>query len=87
MDETGFRSGVISRRSLVVTRKSVKAAYMANLEDRTLVTSVECVSVDGRVIPLLAILPNKVFYFGFIQIRCQMSIKLLIQTQDITTQS
>jgi hypothetical protein len=65
MDETGFRIGVISRRSLVVTRKSVKAAYMANLEDRTLVTSVECVSVDGRVIPLLAILLNKVFLLWF----------------------
>jgi hypothetical protein len=61
MDETGFRIGVISQSSLVVTRKAVKAAYMANPEDRTLVTSVECVSVDGRVIPPLAILPNKVF--------------------------
>jgi hypothetical protein len=29
--------------------------------ERTLITSVECVSVDGRVIPPLAILPQKVF--------------------------
>jgi hypothetical protein len=61
IDETSFRIGVISRRSLVVTRKLVKAAYIANPEDRTLVTSVECVSVNRRVIPSLAILPNKVF--------------------------
>jgi hypothetical protein len=61
MDETGFRVGVISRSSMVVTRKEVKKIYMANPMDRTLVTSVECVSADGRVIPPLAILPQKVF--------------------------
>jgi hypothetical protein len=61
MDETGFRIGVIHISSLVVTRKEVKKVYMANPMDRTLVTSVECVSTDGRTIPPLAILPQKVF--------------------------
>lgn len=45
----------------MVTQKAVKAAYIANLEDQTLITFVECVSINGRVILPLAILPNKVF--------------------------
>ena len=46
---------------MVCTRKEVKAAYMANPNDRELVISVECVLLTGQVIPLLAILPLKVF--------------------------
>jgi hypothetical protein len=61
MDETGFRVGVISRSSMVCTRKAVKNVYLANPNDRELVTSVECISATGRVIPPLAILPAKVF--------------------------
>jgi hypothetical protein len=61
MDETGFQVGVISRSSLVCTRKHVKNAYLANPNDRELVTSVECVSACSQVIPLLVILPMKVF--------------------------
>jgi len=65
MDETGFLIGVIHISSLVVTRKEVKKVYMANPMDRTLVTSVECVSTDRRTIPPLAILPQKVFTLWF----------------------
>jgi hypothetical protein len=67
MDETGHQIGVILRSSLVVSRKEVRKVYIANPIDRTLVTSVECVSVRGRVIPPLAILPQKVFMPWFHQ--------------------
>ena len=65
MEETGFRVGCISRSSLVVTRKEVKKGYLASPEDRTLVTSIECVSRDGGLIDLVIILPQKCFIAWF----------------------
>lgn len=56
MDKTGFQVGVILRYSLVVTRKAVKAAYIANPKDKILITFVKCVSVNSQVILLLVIL-------------------------------
>jgi hypothetical protein len=65
MDEIGFRVGCLSRKSLIVTRKEVKKAYLTNLEDRTLVTLVECISALGKLINPLVILLQKVFLLWF----------------------
>jgi DDE superfamily endonuclease len=46
---------------MVCTRKHVKIAYLANSNDQELVTSVKCALATSQVIPLLAILPIKVF--------------------------
>jgi hypothetical protein len=61
MDESGFRVGVLEIRQMVITRKEVRACYMANPEVRTLVTSCECISGDGKQIPPGVIFPGKVF--------------------------
>jgi hypothetical protein len=61
MDETGFRVGCLSRRSLIVTRKKVRKAYLTDPGDRTLVTSVECISASGKLLNPLVILPQKVY--------------------------
>jgi len=65
MDETGFRVGCISQSSLVVTRKEVKKAYLASPKDRTLITSIECVSRDRGLIDPVIILPQKCFIAWF----------------------
>jgi hypothetical protein len=61
MDEIGFRVGCLSRKSLIVTRKEVKKAYLADPRDRTLVISVECISALGELLNPLFILLQKVF--------------------------
>jgi hypothetical protein len=58
VDETGFRVGV-GRRHKVISRDPSKKVYMADADNRSHVTVVECVQADGTQIPPMVILPGK----------------------------
>jgi hypothetical protein len=60
MDETGFRIGQGRRIDAVYTRYPGNAPSIDSASKRQLVTSVECISQDGWVLPPLLILPGEV---------------------------
>jgi len=59
-DETGFRIGCLQSQ-LVFTRVENKAVYISDPENRELVTSMECISADGRSINPMIIMAGIVF--------------------------
>jgi trans-2-enoyl-CoA reductase len=55
MDETGFRIDC-GRAQLMITLDTRKSLRMTDSDNRDYITSVECISSDGEVIPPLIIL-------------------------------
>jgi hypothetical protein len=62
-DETGWRVGCLNGR-VVFTFPDVLAVYMASLETRESVTSIECISATGSYIPGFLILPGQLLLEG-----------------------
>lgn len=57
-DETGFRIG-IGKNQWIVTRDNRRPAYIPSSTSRELVTCIEAVSADGRLIPPMLIIAGK----------------------------
>lgn len=55
MDETGFRIGCGKSHS-VITRSARKNLYLSDAEDRDYITSIECISAGGYMLPPLLII-------------------------------
>ena len=59
MDETGFRIRVLAGR-VVITHLTTKAVYLADPDNRELVTTVETICGDSTTIPPMLILKGEV---------------------------
>jgi hypothetical protein len=59
MDETGFRIGVLNGK-IVIIYLNTKAIYLADPDNRELLTVIETVSAGGKAIILFLILKGKI---------------------------
>jgi hypothetical protein len=59
-DETGFRIGVLQGGSKVITHVATKSVYLSDPDNRESITSVECISAGGEVIPPMIVMAGKV---------------------------
>ncbi|PMD59612.1 uncharacterized protein K444DRAFT_529682, partial [Hyaloscypha bicolor E] len=59
MDETGFRIGVLNRK-IIIIRLNTKAIYLADSDNRELLTAIETISARGKVIALFLILKGEI---------------------------
>jgi len=59
-DETGFRIGVLTGGTKVITHVATKAVYLSDPDNRESITSVECISAGGDVIAPMIIMAGKV---------------------------
>ena len=59
MDETGFRISVLNRK-IIIIYLNTKAIYLADPDNRELLTIIETVSARGKVIALFLILKREI---------------------------
>lgn len=59
MDEKGFMQGVIAKLRVMIPKYEKKKAYMTQCGNREWVSLIECVSLDGRLLPPWIIFKGK----------------------------
>jgi hypothetical protein len=59
IDETGFRIGYLGSQ-LVITHLATKAVYLSDLDNREMVSSVECISGSGWAVKSMIIMAGSV---------------------------
>ena len=59
MDETGFRISVLNRK-IIITYLNTKAVYLADPDNRELLTMIKTISARGKAIILFLILKGEI---------------------------